>query len=779
MSSSLYSNKKLAVIRETLCNAWDAHIETGCTDIAVEVTLTADKLIIRDFGYGIHPSKIVPIYGTYGGSTKAANADVTGGFGLGCKAPFAIVDHFEVTSFHKGTKTIYNMALSSAEVAGKPGIQTLVTLPTDETGLQVSLDLPTSHYSFDILIRRVAAAGEMKIKLNGELLKVLPFSKAQDGFLIVDKVFVEEFASKIHVRYGNVVYPVPSHEDYAQSYVEAEKIVGKIGSRWRGDNGNKHLILMAAPNTISVTPSRETLEMTDQTIAAIKDLLIAFNRGFRINYRTKAIDVASESIDRVWINSAPVALFNTEIKIPNLRDKRGEPLSNKKVLTEFTDISRQHLTYNYPEEPEFSKRELRLRLDALIRGGLDTTGRIAKFRRDLIKNGGQAPKGWFVRNIVWPLTRSMAQRPLLDPAQLFVWTGRADYSRQSLAALHSAKSFTIPTTRAYLPYLRPLVILAFNRTDVQSRAKHFPVARHWLGDAGESLVYITPRNPAKVEAARELFTKRGYQIIDLTVWHSWETQPEKIVRGAAPKKKKASGLALLSNILVGTQLKSELAYTDTAVRSDRPDFYVQVAARTNNIDLFGGQDATMAVVRLFGKQGGIISNESQAAKLVAAGIPHLNTWLWAKLKDEFLTNKLIQEFYSYSLVHMADNLIGGIVFNSSYTRNNEDELAAMVLGDTELRKHFGLPDELPQREQDLITIWEANKDWRHKATVAERDEIRAHLKTIKPTPKAAGLFSKISNNPLTSLLKTTHINGALRGPDSARVRKLILHILEG
>jgi len=37
-----------------------------------------------------------PLYGTYGGSDKKNNGTETGGFGLGCKSPFAYGDHFEV-----------------------------------------------------------------------------------------------------------------------------------------------------------------------------------------------------------------------------------------------------------------------------------------------------------------------------------------------------------------------------------------------------------------------------------------------------------------------------------------------------------------------------------------------------------------------------------------------------------------------------------------------------------------------------------------------------------
>ncbi|NKX37731.1 hypothetical protein HGG70_07340, partial [Rhodobacteraceae bacterium R_SAG4] len=34
LSSTLYSNKKLAVVREVLCNAWDAHLMVERPDLA-------------------------------------------------------------------------------------------------------------------------------------------------------------------------------------------------------------------------------------------------------------------------------------------------------------------------------------------------------------------------------------------------------------------------------------------------------------------------------------------------------------------------------------------------------------------------------------------------------------------------------------------------------------------------------------------------------------------------------------------------------------------------
>ena len=170
LSANLYSNQKLAVVRETLCNLWDAHIDAGITHIAGFVRITADnKLIFRDYGKGIAPENMGAVYGTYGASTKKNDSRSTGGFGLGCKSPFAYTDSFRVTSHHNGVKTVYNVTKSSVETNGKPGIIQIMQAPTDETGLEVSIPIEEAdHYEFIQYIRYIIKHGEMKMQLKVE-----------------------------------------------------------------------------------------------------------------------------------------------------------------------------------------------------------------------------------------------------------------------------------------------------------------------------------------------------------------------------------------------------------------------------------------------------------------------------------------------------------------------------------------------------------------------------------------------------------------------------------
>ena len=91
LSSSLYSNPKLAIIRELSTNANDAHKQAGKEDYPFDLHLPTPSepfFNIRDFGDGIPEDLIYNIYVNYFTSTKSDREDQTGYFGLGSKTPF-------------------------------------------------------------------------------------------------------------------------------------------------------------------------------------------------------------------------------------------------------------------------------------------------------------------------------------------------------------------------------------------------------------------------------------------------------------------------------------------------------------------------------------------------------------------------------------------------------------------------------------------------------------------------------------------------------------------
>ena len=110
LSSGLYSDKILAVIRELSTNAYDSHVDIANEAKPFEVhmpTKLDTKFSIRDFGTGLSHDDCMNLYTTYFGSTKTDSNEVVGCLGLGSKSPFAYTDAFNVSSFHNGKLRVY------------------------------------------------------------------------------------------------------------------------------------------------------------------------------------------------------------------------------------------------------------------------------------------------------------------------------------------------------------------------------------------------------------------------------------------------------------------------------------------------------------------------------------------------------------------------------------------------------------------------------------------------------------------------------------------------
>jgi hypothetical protein len=162
LSNQIYSDKVLAVIRETLCNARDAQEEAN-SEKEVEVHLPNQLepfFYIRDFGNGLSERQICGHYSThehfnsktgaketiqvfvpglylrYGMSTKTESNEFIGGLGIGCKSPLAYSDSFLVESYQEGTCKTYSVYKEN----GKPQVSKLTeTLTTKLDGLKVKL----------------------------------------------------------------------------------------------------------------------------------------------------------------------------------------------------------------------------------------------------------------------------------------------------------------------------------------------------------------------------------------------------------------------------------------------------------------------------------------------------------------------------------------------------------------------------------------------------------------------------------------------------------------
>ena len=347
-SATLYTYPKLATVREIICNAWDAHIAAGITDRPIEVDVMDGRVTVRDFGYGIAHTKIGEIYGTYGNSTKRDDSTVTGGFGLGSKAPFAYTDNFEVISHHVGQKTIYRVSKSSMEKGGKPTINKIVDMPTQETGMQVSFSLikESDSAEFLSLIREVIQFGEIPVKLNGNLVILeLPMSQSKSGYLINDMRYT--IKGRVKLRYGNVVYPIPEHDMYADLY---RKVLRNMEILWTHTN----IIFMAEPDTITIAPSRETLILTDSTVEAITELLKKYKPYDKGVANNSVVQIAREGVNQE-IKKAPALTLREKLA-------KNESFNSRRHITQgglkTFETSQHALTAHYLEQGFDVSREV-------------------------------------------------------------------------------------------------------------------------------------------------------------------------------------------------------------------------------------------------------------------------------------------------------------------------------------------------------------------------------------------------------------------------------------
>jgi len=145
LSSNLYQNKKLAVIREVSCNAADAHRMVGKPLSDIKITLptwTVPTFSVRDFGPGLSHKSMLHLYTTFFLSDKDKSNYLIGGLGLGSKSPFSVADQFVVTSWHGGITRQYVCFKN----AGIPAINLTQEEPSSEpSGIKVEVVVATTR----------------------------------------------------------------------------------------------------------------------------------------------------------------------------------------------------------------------------------------------------------------------------------------------------------------------------------------------------------------------------------------------------------------------------------------------------------------------------------------------------------------------------------------------------------------------------------------------------------------------------------------------------------
>ena len=262
LSSNLYKNVILAIVRELSTNASDAHVEAGTQAKQFDVHLpnTFEPFFsIRDYGTGLSDQAIEEVYTTYFNSTRTNSNSFTGGFGLGSKTPFAYTDQFTIVSWFNGVQYTYS---AFKDESGEPCISPLGMVETTEpNGVSI----------------RVNVAGKDIAAFVESARRVYQFFKVRPNIAGATMVFEDntpevEEPGVYHLYDGGDVLPGKVNVVMGQVCYAAD---GDELSSELGANG--HIVLFAPVGACDIQVSREELQYTDKTKAflaqRVKDAL--------------------------------------------------------------------------------------------------------------------------------------------------------------------------------------------------------------------------------------------------------------------------------------------------------------------------------------------------------------------------------------------------------------------------------------------------------------------------------------------------------------------------
>ena len=273
LRDQLYSDKKLAPIREYSCNAYDANVENGNKDVPIKVTLPTTlfpEFKVRDYGKGISYEDMKNIFCSYGESTKRNSNEFIGQLGIGSKSGFAYGDNFLVTSYMDGKKITYNCVLD------KSGVGALLHLTTEETKEPTGLEITIPVKNSDIVDFKLKSlnffkywnvypdvVGINEVELNQFKNTAEPMLNGP-GWELYGATTSSHAGA--YVIMGNISYPMSWDlvYDYNSRYNDSKFVP------FYNFLTNSRVILRMDIGSIEMAPSREALQYTPKTIASIR-----------------------------------------------------------------------------------------------------------------------------------------------------------------------------------------------------------------------------------------------------------------------------------------------------------------------------------------------------------------------------------------------------------------------------------------------------------------------------------------------------------------------------
>lgn len=690
LSGALYSNQLLAVVREVICNAWDAHIDANKEDVPIEIVLTENEFIVKDFGSGIPPEHFVGIYGVYGYSPKKNDSRATGGFGLGCKAPFSYTESFQVINSYKEHTSLYVCNKSSIEVEGKPSINLITKIPrVAETGVTVKIPIKVGDKkTIQEYIREIVYLGGIKALYNSSLN--LPTIKFDTFYAIAEDPAAPFSKQPLFVKYGTVTYPIKEKSEYKQLWNEAEKICKRISGHF---NAYPTTVYILAENSIlSIAPSREELTYTPKTIKEITKLLKKFIDDFK-NKLDEPIKEELNLIKRKANEGNLKIFFKIFAPFTHLEYKNNKTIYEKYAVSFNSENTKQL--------KEVIKNKIRLIPVYFTNINKQTIENYLKYLEN--KNNFAFFK-WVVKTVYNPLIKS----DLINIDKLYIKANGSNDKKHSsgLIPLRYIKENNL-VKHSTLHILKKVIVISYGSFSVLKRLESFSINNTYYNT--DCFLFLTLKrktdNPKQI---KEFLESKNYTVLDLTYRHECEPIPKKRIYEPKSEKPKTIGLPLLN---VGVNEEGSFSYSKfeenvpNYQRIESPLFYVN---SNSNLNLLS-KDITLIINNMFGNKAVFAKTDKIQNKLEEKSVQNITTFLPNYLLEYLKNNKEFAKYYRklpiVKLNNYVVNLHNSKKLNTSYITNSKVRLLKTILKSKDLLKYFNItkPNYTLTKEEEDIT----------------------------------------------------------------------------
>ena len=311
LSSGIYKDKILAVIRELSCNAYDAHVSVGKKNTPFKIQLPTrlePTFYIEDEGSGIDPDRIEDIYWTYGESSKTDSNDQIGALGLGSKSPFAYTkSSFVVKNRYQGVEYTY---LCFINENGMPDGSMVGKEPTEKlSGITVEFAVrPEDVHAFEERTKRFFKYWEAvkpifvdrENVLNTKIEKVI---QGTDWYLENCDSYVAAPAIALQ---GNVPYPIET-----DSIPNLPKDLEIIASN--------QFIITFQMGEVNFASSREALQYDERTCANVIARLQEVRAELELSFREKVTKKGMTHLDFIQNFRKTFLEFKNTVKTSNAK----------------------------------------------------------------------------------------------------------------------------------------------------------------------------------------------------------------------------------------------------------------------------------------------------------------------------------------------------------------------------------------------------------------------------------------------------------------------------